>query len=311
MKTTKKTATKWLAAIAAVMMAFSFVSCGSDDGGSGNTDTNTENTNTNSDNSGTENGDNSDNNNSSGSGTENTNTNNGSGTVAETKTAPDAVGDVVLSDGTAVSAANASKMSDAQKAAAVAVIFYAGSADDLLGAKTLGVGLKNTQGETTPTLQWAKSSVYNITAIQCTVSLTDGSYDNASTATFTGDLDGSDNWAALCAAVSDEGTSGNYPAWEWVNAYGTTNSLTGDYASGWYLPTVAELSALYRVKSTVNTALESAGGTKIADRSYWSSSQCDYNGNTNLFVWDVWFDGGRIYYYDKTRNLSVCAIRAF
>ena len=216
------------------------------------------------------------------------------------------VGDIVFSDGSATPYSTNLTLSDAQKKAAVAVIFYAGSASDTLGAKTLGVGLQNATG-TGNMLAWAteKAEGYNnITAIQCTPS-----NDEAATATFTGDLDGSDNWQALCDAVSDEGTSGNYPAWEWVNAYATTASLTGDYASGWYLPTVAELSMLYRVKDIVNSALEKAGGTKIADAGYWSSSQ---DASFKYGAWYVWFGDGylnpKLY---KWSYGSVCGVRAF
>ena len=190
-----------------------------------------------------------------------------------------AVGDIVFSDGSATPYSTDLTLSETQKEAAVAVIYYAGSsAEDVLGAKTLGVGLKNTG--TDNTLAWAKDEDVkgfstDITAIQCTPV-----GENAATATFSGDLDGSNNWQALCDAVSDEETSGNYPAWEWVNAYATENSLEGSYANGWYLPTVAELSMLYRAKDTVNSALEKAGGTKIADAGYWSSSQFASYGST-------------------------------
>ena len=199
-----------------------------------------------------------------------------------------AVGDIVFSDGSATPYSTDLTLSDAQKEAAVAVIYYAGSsAEDVLGVKTLGVGLKNTG--TDSTLAWAKNPDTDITAIQCTPV-----GKNAATAKFSGDTDGSNNWQALCDAVSDEGTSGNYPAWEWVNAYATTTvNLTGDYANGWYLPTVAELSMLYRVKDTVNRALEKAGGTEIADEAYWSSSQ--YASDTGT-AWDVWFDDGYLYF---------------
>ena len=216
-----------------------------------------------------------------------------------------AVGDIVFSDGSATPYSTDLTLSAAQKEAAVAVIYYAGSsAEDVLGAKTLGVGLKNTG--TDSTLAWAMNPDTDITAIQCAPV-----GENAATATFTGDLDGSDNWKALCDAVSDEDTSGNYPAWEWVNAYATTTAnLTGDYASGWYLPTVAELSMLYRVKGTVNAALEAAGGTKIADTGYWSSSQFASKSND---AWYVWFVDGNLLSinYLKDSYKSVCAVRAF
>ena len=222
-----------------------------------------------------------------------------------------AVGDIVFSDGSATAYTSELTLTDEQKSKAVAVIFYAGSASDTLGAKTLGVGLKNTGYDST--LAWCLDSAAahdtDITAIQCTPSAEgEGA---AATAKFTGDLDGSDNWQALCDAVSDEDTSGNYPAWEGGNADATTTAnLTGDYASGWYLPTVAELSMLYRVKGTVNAALEAAGGTKIADTGYWSSSQFASKSND---AWYVWFVDGNLLSinYLKDSYKSVCAVRAF
>lgn len=223
-----------------------------------------------------------------------------------------AVGDIVFSDGSATAYTSELTLTDEQKSKAVAVIFYAGSASDTLGAKTLGVGLQNATGSGN-TLRWARftssddkaeGSSTDITAIQCTPV-----GDEAATATFSGDLDGSDNWQALCNAVNDEDTSGNYPAWEWVNAYATTANLTDDYASGWYLPTVAELSMLYRAKDTVNSALEKAGGTKIADAYYWSSSQ--HASDTN-FAWVVRFVNGDLRSnFGKSNDLSVCTVRAF
>ena len=212
-----------------------------------------------------------------------------------------AVGDIVFSDGSATPYSTDLTLSGAQKEAAVAVIYYAGSAEDVLGAKTLGVGLKNTGADNT--LAWSMNADTDITAIQCKPS-----GEEAATAKFTGDTDGSDNWQALCDKVSDEDTSGNYPAWEWVNAYATTAKLTGDYASGWYLPTVAELSMLYRAKDTVNSALEKAGGMEIADAVYWSSSQV---ASSDYAAWNVWFADGTLDFSGKYNNNSVCAVRAF
>ncbi len=221
------------------------------------------------------------------------------------------VGDIVFNDGSATAYTSELTLTDEQKSKAVAVIFYAGSASDTLGAKTLGVGLKNATGDGN-TFAWAKDGVNgdetNITAIQCKPSPEYDGEAAAATATFTGDLDGSDNWQALCDAVSDEETSGNYPAWEWVNAYATENSLTEDYASGWYLPTVAELSMLYRAKDTVNSALEKAGGTKISDKFYWSSSQYADDFGT---AWGVYFGAYVLYASGKYNSRSVCTVRAF
>jgi uncharacterized repeat protein (TIGR02543 family) len=236
------------------------------------------------------------------------------------KSKPDAVGDIVFSDGSATPYSEGLTLTDEEKNAAIAVIYYAGSASDTLGAKTLGVGLKNTG--TDSLLAWAKNIDTNITAIQCTPAYEETEPEPAdeetepadeetaaATATFTGDTDGSDNWKTLCDAVSDEGTSGNYPAWEWVNAYATENSLADSYANGWYLPTVAELSMLYRVKDTVNSALEKAGGTKIADTVYWSSSQVA--ASYIHTAWTVDFGYGTLDDYGKDVKWSVCTVRAF
>ncbi|MBB5218065.1 uncharacterized protein YjdB [Treponema rectale] len=227
-----------------------------------------------------------------------------------------AVGDIVFSDGSATPYSEDLTLTEEdltlteeQKSKAVAVIFYAGSASDTLGAKTLGVGLKNSVTDST-FLAWAKNGVNgystNITAIQCTPS--ESGIGRTAKATFKGDTDGSDNWQALCDAVSDEETSGNYPAWEWVNAYATTANLTDDYASGWYLPTVAELSMLYRAKDTVNASIEAAGGTEIADADYWSSSQAASN---NSSAWTVYFDPDYLNTSSKDNGILVCAVRAF
>ena len=226
-----------------------------------------------------------------------------------------AVGDIVFSDGSATPYTADLTLTEEQKSKAVAVIFYVGTeCSNDSASRTLGVGLENATGSGN-TLAWARYTSSgdkaeghstDITAIQCTPA---DEEDNAATATFSGDTDGSDNWQALCDAVSDEGTSGNYPAWEWVNAYATTANLTDDYASGWYLPTVAELSMLYRVKDTVNSALEKAGGTEIVDAYYWSSSQ---SASSEGAAWYVSFGaGGYLDYYHKDMVRSVCTVRAF
>ena len=216
------------------------------------------------------------------------------------------VGDIVFIDGSATPYSETLTLTKEQKAAAVAVIFYAGSTSGVLGAKTLGVGLKNTAGSG---LEWAHYGTTgyttNFTDIQC-----EPSTRKAETATFTGDLDGSDNWAKVCAVdkTAAANAATNYPAFNWVNSYASTYSLSSNYTSGWYLPTIAELCMMHRAKSTVNSALEKAGGTKIADKGYWSSSQDSYRYN----AWLVWFDYGDLNgLMGKCDDFSVCAVRAF
>ena len=240
-----------------------------------------------------------------------------------------AVGDIVFNDGTATPYTSDLTLTDAQKSAVVAVIFYAGSSTDVLGAKTLGVGIHNTYGSTDRYDDPKEFSWYpdfetgyktNFEDIQCTPSIS-GSYvyGAAETATFTGDLDGNDNWAKICAIVT-EAAAGyawkTFSAFGWVNEYATKYSLTGDYASGWYLPTVAELSMLYRgVKDTVNAAIEKTGGEYLLG-TYWSSSQ---SSSDPVQSWVVSFPysldsdmmSGEICDVTKKVKMQVCAIRAF
>ena len=65
---------------------------------------------------------------------------------------------------------------------------------------------------------------------------------------------------------------------------------------------------MYREKATVNAALEKAGGTKIADTTYSSSSQ---SLSYNYLAWVVLFDDGILSIYNKSRRYSVCGVRAF
>ena len=196
----------------------------------------------------------------------------GGGNKIGSKTRPTAVGDIVFSDGSA--SIYTEMLTEEQKAKAIAVIFYAGSSSDTLGVRTLGVGLLNTTEK-----QWTiNSTLTAIDAIKASSNSTGAS--TAGTTTFTGDSDGSDNWTKLCAAVSDASESGKYPAWEWANAYASSNSITGNYASGWYMPSLAELCVLYRVaikesstSSIINPAISSLGGNQISSSGdYWTSS---------------------------------------
>lgn len=253
-----------------------------------------------------------------------------------------AVGDVVLSDGKVVKKASVSNMTDEQKAAAVAVIFYAGDSEGTLGEKVLGVGLQNTNGENPQTLGWV-GDMYDVQAqwlsidkIQC--SMTKIYYDpyegndfpvkfeNSGSvveiAGFYGDTDGSDNWTALVAALRSKGYDdtekpGNYPAWEWVNSYAEKHSLGGtNYADGWYMPSIAELCFLGITNSALNASLSAAGGSQMTG-SYFSSTQVSA-GDTG-HVWSVRVDdenheGGYINasasMWDD-RHYKVCCIRVF
>lgn len=191
------------------------------------------------------------------------------------------VGDFVLKDGTILS-----KDSTPESGTVVAVIVRAAAN----GKPALGVGIVHSESG----LAWCTSSAAgystNITALQ-------------------GDTDGSDGWEKLKAACSDAASNPeNYPAWNYSLTYAKNNGLTGDLATGWYLPTVAELYTIYQNKTAVDTSLSKAGGSTFGTTFYWSCCQ-DPSGN-NL-AQELYFNNGDIYNVLKDDDDCVCSVRAF
>ncbi|MBQ6781556.1 MAG: DUF1566 domain-containing protein [Treponema sp.] len=221
------------------------------------------------------------------------------------------VGDVLLSDGTIVPY-NADNLTftDEQKAKAVGVLY----GFDEYGTPSGWLGLYNSSGGTNSGYKvWAQSGTkgYNtmLTDIICTPSekYYSGSADKAA---FTGDTDGSDNWAYICS-VDPEGTADaatNYPAFNYVNTYASTFGLTGGYATGWYMPSIAELCYIYRSKDVLNSVLDALDGIQLYSGYYWSSSQ--YADSTNN-AWGLSFANGYLNDYYKDYDGYVCCVRAF
>ena len=218
-----------------------------------------------------------------------------------------AVGDIILTDGTKVSVNDVTTYTideNNKPIGVVAMISY------IYGVPTTKViGLQ----KSARSLWWAKSGTigYNtkFTDIICKPSETGSGA--ASTATFTGDTDGSDNWAEICA-VDPTGTADaatNYPAFNFANTYGTTTGLTDtDYENGWYVPSLAELCEVYKNKEVIQISLTKANGFKFGTSDYWSSSQvassCDY-------AYRVYFNDGYVDgYYFKNNNDSVFVLQA-
>ena len=182
-----------------------------------------------------------------------------------------AVGDIVFNDGSAIPYTSGLLLTDAQKSTAVAYIFYKGTDCSNDGStRTLGVGLKRSHsgkkwGKFNDGINYpngpdvANGFGTNITTIQCTpCSPTDGSYDAY---TFTGDKNGSDNLSQIgeflesVGKTDDTGTAGNYPAFDYAKNYGTANGCTGAYATGWYLPSIAELFQIQKEKANIDAVV--------------------------------------------------------
>ena len=168
-------------------------------------------------------------------------------------------------------------------------------------------------------LCWAKygSSGYN-TEFEGIICAQQGG--NASTATFTGDIDGSDNWDYICS-IDSEGTANaaeNYPAFQWVNRY---NEEYADKLGGtniaWYMPSLAELCVVYRNRETINANLEKIHGlgnsyadSSLSTSSFWSSSQDSYY-YMYMCAWQVDFDNGNVSYGNKSSEIRVCCLAGF
>ncbi len=196
-----------------------------------------------------------------------------------------AVGDFVLKDGTILS-----KDETPESGTVAAVIVRAATNDK----PSLGVGIVHNG------LAWCTSSAAgyspNITALQG---------DNTS-----GYTEGSDGWEILKEACSDaESNPENYPAWNYCRNYGANNGLEGDLATGWYLPTVAELYTIYQNKTAVDTSLTKAGGSQFGTKWYWSCCQDPSDDNDARVL--IFFDGGMLFDTKDTNNNYVCSVRAF
>ena len=195
-----------------------------------------------------------------------------------------AVGDFILKDGTILS-------KDETPDGTVAAVIVRAAAD---GKPALGVGIVHNQ------MAWCTKS-----ATGYSTNITSLLGDET-----TGYTDGSDGWEKLKKACSDaESKPENYPAWNYSLTYAEKNSLTGYLATGWYLPTVAELYTIYQNKIVVDASLSKVGVSTFGTSWYWSCCQYpsyDYDARVLDFV------NGNMHNYDKDSNhYYVCSVRAF
>lgn len=209
-----------------------------------------------------------------------------------------AVGDIILADGTVTTSAELTAVDSENPPVAV----MAGTRDD--GAP-FAVGVHRSS---TP-LQWAPAGTPGNTIRFAETVCTDSS---------TGDPDGSDNWAVICArdAQGVAEAERNYPAFHFINTYADAFGLTESCANGWYLPSIAELCTVYENREAVNTSLEKiheldsgAAMDGLGTNWYWSSSQ---SGSSDDYAWFVHcFNGYAADCPKDFDNLHVLAVRAF
>ncbi|MBR4321243.1 BspA family leucine-rich repeat surface protein [Treponema sp.] len=272
------------------------------------------------------------------------------------KSAPDAVGDIVFSDGSAEAYTEGMTLTDEQKSSAVAVIFYKGElcSSDSTTTRILGVGLKNSSSESTAGLKWAADDSYYSSNSESVSLYSTGcrftgyspssctptddrafnGFDRQTSGDKEGVVNGSENFALLKTELgsnddTDDVSStttvtlevSKYPAHFYANTYGVRNGLTGDYASGWYLPSFAEMCMLMRQHETLESALTMLGdslygadpyGTRTDDDTendtynwYWTSS---YTGSG---FWAAYYNTAMGFNYNEYESMHVLAIRQF
>ena len=213
------------------------------------------------------------------------------------------VGDILFTDGTRIKAENVQcGVPDSQLDKAFAVITFAPYG----GGVGKAVGLQRSSDD----LKWAPKGTTgystNFTKIQ---SIRRGY--SSSGYTFSGDIDGSDNWEYICS-IDPEGTKDaatNYPVFNFALTYGTQAGLTGtEYENGWYVPSLAELYDVYTNKEVVQTSLNAAGGFTLGTSKYCSSSQ---DASYYYSVSVVGFSNGGWYCSGKIVNHCVFVLQAF
>lgn len=196
-------------------------------------------------------------------------------------------GDIVLNDGTACSAAEYVAGSNS----AVAVIVRSAEGD----VPALGVGLVQNQVGLEWCINGSGAAQKNITGLVGTIT--------------SGYMDGHDSWQILKEACSDaESNPEKYPAWQYCLDYAKVNNLEEEFAEGWYLPSLAELNAIYDNITAVNESLSRTGGDQFTKNYYWS---CNDYGNTANAAYELNFNGGTAGTTTKPYKNNVCSVKVF
>ena len=211
--------------------------------------------------------------------------------------------DIVFSDGSATPYTENMSLTNDEKAAAIAVIFYAGG-DSYIGERTLGFGLNcNTEKK------WCKDG--NVTGSRIRQQ-----YDY---------YNGKNNMQVI--KVLEDYSEDNYPAAYWCDNYGSseTNLVGTAFEDGWYLPTFFEMKKLFGEGNekplpsggwVLNNAVYLLKGYSIPKGYHWTS-QWYYSTNNQSWnesggkAMEISFDDGNGSYWPKSDSYKVNAIREF
>lgn len=216
------------------------------------------------------------------------------------------VGDIVFSDGSVVSSKSLSAWDEACFPVAVVAAVYA-------DGSILGVATHRSDEP----LPWAsEGGAGETTRFSALESWIDGAEEGqADQVDFEGLTDGSDSWPLLCAA-DEYAADVDYPAFAFAHAYAETYDLTGDMADGWYLPSIAEVCAIYANREAVNASLrlihaldDAAAMDGLGTNWYWSSSQSSARDD---YAWFVHYFNGYVSDCPKNfTNLHALAVKRF
>ena len=212
------------------------------------------------------------------------------------------IGDIILSNGSIVKEADLTTVDSSN----VPIAVIAGFKED---GTAFGVGVHRSDEP----LQWASDDSAGYAA-----NFTDTVCTQESDFDFLGDTDGEDNWKAICDQESEDTADAevNYPAFHFVNAYASYYNLSGEMASGWYMPSIAELCKIYQNREAVNNSLqhiyrldEQAAMNGLETNWYWSASQAV---SSDDYAWFVHYFNGYAGECPKNfTNVHVLAVRAF
>ena len=250
-----------------------------------------------------------------------------------------AVGDIVFDDGSATPYAAGLTLNDAQKARAIAVIYYTGYGSAYtydLGEKTLGVGIKewkynlslglNGTAGTTP--KWSINALDDPNAGETGIGADKIIVPSDPHATFVAHQKNGLLTLALMKENVPEynvavGIIPDSPVFYWAEHYGEGSdkiggesaALPSPYNSGWYLPGKEELMAIHANRATINSAFDAIGSSavKIA-----VGSTTDDNANiyhcatgTNVIYGVNLLNGGTESLPWRGKKWSVRAVRLF
>ena len=252
------------------------------------------------------------------------------------KEKPNAVGDIVLSNGKSISYESAKDMDVEFKA--IAVIFYIGTdcnnGDDST-ERILGVGLSQNKMMCAA----INAQAYNIKIPSIVCEPEEGGSAGNWTFPNTADRNGSDNFNQIATflksqsglendtglTIDGEASSKNaeeaaelYPAFyfalNYKNQHGS-NVVGTSYEDGWYLPSRAELFQIYKsiraTDSVVEPAIEKCNGTVFGYDEYRSSSKSNHDTYTDGYEYILKFINGTWFEANDNFSYRVCAIREF